>query len=85
MAVQIYAHRTREFDRSLAHLRKRAHLKEGQELEYSQLDAALATAQILKDKGDTGAARRPGTGVVQLLDRMKDSPPSEHPVRQYVR
>lgn len=76
LAVQIHAHRTREFDRCVAHLRKRFHLQEGRELDDSQLDPVLAIAQILKDKGDIEAARRIGTSVLKLLDLKETSSPS---------
>jgi hypothetical protein len=71
MAIQIYAHRTREFDRCIAHLRNRFHLQEGHELDGAHFDPVLAMAQIFNDKGDIGTARRLATGVLQALDQMQ--------------
>jgi len=67
LAIQIYAHKTRDFDRCLAHLRTRFHMKEGHELDAGLLDPGLAIAQILKDKGDIEAARRLGIQALQIL------------------
>lgn len=71
MAIQIYAHQTREFDRCIAHLRTRFHLQEGHELDGAQLDPVLALAQMFNEKGDTETARRLATGVLDVLDRMQ--------------
>jgi hypothetical protein len=71
MAIQIYAHETREFDRCIAHLRNRFHLQEGHELDGAQLDPVLAMAQIFNDKGDIETARRLATGVLKVLDQMQ--------------
>jgi hypothetical protein len=74
MAIQIYAHNTREFDRCIAHLRDRFHLQEGHELDGAQLDPVLAMAQILYDKGDIQGARRLAAGVITVLDGMTSAP-----------
>lgn len=71
MAIQIYAHQTREFDRCIAHLRNRFHLQEGHELDGAQLDPVLAMAQIFNEKGDIETARRLATGVLKVLDQMQ--------------
>ena len=73
LAIQIYAHKTREFDRCLAHLRTHFHMKEGHELDAGQLDPGLAIAQILKDKGDIEAARRLGLQALQILESSTSS------------
>lgn len=68
LAIQVFAHKTRDFDRCLAHLRTRFHVEEGRELEPGELDAGLAIAQILKDKGDIEGARRLVTQALKILE-----------------
>jgi TolB-like protein/DNA-binding winged helix-turn-helix (wHTH) protein len=76
LAIQVYAHQTHEYDRCIAHLRNRFHLQEGRELEGSRLDAVLALAQILNDKGDVGAGRRLATQVLEMIERMQPAAPA---------
>jgi len=76
LAIQIYAHQTREYERCIAHLRNRFHLQEGHELESSQLDAVLALAQILNDKGDVGTGRRLATQVLEMIERIQPAAPT---------
>jgi TolB-like protein/DNA-binding winged helix-turn-helix (wHTH) protein len=73
LAIQNYARKTRDFDRCLAHLRTRFHLKEGHELDDGLLDPGLAIAQILRDKGDIEAARKLGAQALQILEGSTSS------------
>jgi len=75
LAIQIYAHETREYDRCIAHLRHRFLLPEGHELDGSELDPVLALAQIFNDKGDVATARRLATEVLKMIDRIQPSAP----------
>jgi len=73
LAIQVYAHKTRDFDRCIALLRARYHLKEGHEFDGDLLDPGLAMAQILRDKGEIEAARQLGTRALQILEAPSPS------------